>query len=68
VPSGPRSKLETNLVASVSTYLFDRIEPYGEDGKYKLVFSEKPKPIGRIPFAEAPSGSMQDLGIPPLTN
>ena len=36
-----------------------RIEPYGEDGKYKLVFSEPAKPIGPIRFSDAPSGSMQ---------
>ena len=36
------------------------IEPYGEDGKYKLVFSEAAKPIGPLPFADAPSGSMQE--------
>lgn len=36
-----------------------RIEPYGEEGKYKLVFSEKAKPIGPIPFADAPQGAMQ---------
>jgi len=35
------------------------IEPYGEEGKYKLNFSESAKPIGPIPFADAPSGSMQ---------
>ncbi|RAI37124.1 GIY-YIG nuclease family protein [Rhodoplanes serenus] len=35
------------------------IEPYGEDGKYKLVFAEAARPIGPIPFADAPSGSMQ---------
>jgi len=35
------------------------IEPYGEEGKYKLNFSEPAKPIGPIPFANAPSGSMQ---------
>ncbi len=35
------------------------IEPYGEEGKYKLIFSESAKPIGPIPFADAPSGSMQ---------
>jgi hypothetical protein len=35
------------------------IEPYGEDGKYKLIFSEPAKPIGPIPFADAPSGAMQ---------
>lgn len=36
-----------------------RIEPYGEQGKYKLVFAEPAKPIGPIPFADAPQGSMQ---------
>ena len=36
-----------------------RIEPYGEEGKYKVIFSEPAKPIGPIPFGEAPSGSMQ---------
>ena len=35
------------------------IEPYGEQGKYKLNFAEPAKPIGPIPFADAPSGSMQ---------
>jgi hypothetical protein len=35
------------------------IEPYGEEGKYKLNFVEPAKPIGPIPFADAPSGSMQ---------
>lgn len=35
------------------------IAPYGEQGKYKLLFAEPAKPIGPIPFADAPSGSMQ---------
>jgi hypothetical protein len=35
------------------------IEPYGEDGKYKLIFSEPARPIKPIPFADAPSGTMQ---------
>jgi len=35
------------------------IEPYGEEGKYKLIFAEPAKPIGPIPYADAPSGSMQ---------
>ena len=37
----------------------DRIEPYGESGKYKVVFSESAKPIGPIPYGDAPSGAMQ---------
>jgi hypothetical protein len=36
-----------------------RIEPYGEDGKYKLIFSEKAKAIGPIPFGDATPGAMQ---------
>jgi hypothetical protein len=35
-----------------------RVEPYGEEGKYKLIFAEPAKPIGPIPFADAPQGSM----------
>ncbi len=35
-----------------------RIEPYGEEGKYKLVFSGKAKPIGPIPLGNAPRGAM----------
>ncbi len=35
------------------------IEPYGEAGKYKLVFGAPAKPIGPIPFGDAPIGSMQ---------
>jgi hypothetical protein len=36
-----------------------RIEPYGESGKYKLIFAEPAKPIGPIPYGDAPSGAMQ---------
>jgi hypothetical protein len=35
------------------------IEAYGEEGKYKLNFAEPAKPLGPIPFGDAPSGSMQ---------
>ena len=34
------------------------IEPYGEEGKYKLIFAEPAAPIGPIPFADAPPASM----------
>jgi len=34
------------------------IEPYGDQGKYKLNFSEPAKPIGPIPFADAVPGEM----------
>ncbi len=35
------------------------IEPYGEGGKYKVVFSESAKPIGPIPYGDAHPGAMQ---------
>lgn len=51
---------QTHPVSAITHYApVDRIEPYGEDGKYKLVFSEKAKPIGPIPFGDAPTGAMQ---------
>ena len=37
----------------------DRIEPYGESGKYRLVFAKPATEIGPIPYADAPSGAMQ---------
>jgi hypothetical protein len=36
-----------------------RIEPYGEDGKYQLFFSEPARQITPIPFGTAPQGAMQ---------
>lgn len=36
-----------------------RIEPYGEGGKYRLVFSEPARGITPIPFGDAPQGTMQ---------
>jgi hypothetical protein len=32
----------------------DHIEPYGDENKYKVVFSEAAKPIGPIPMGDAP--------------
>jgi len=38
----------------------DRIEPYGEEGKYKLIFFEPAKKLEQqIPFADSPQGLMQ---------
>jgi hypothetical protein len=38
----------------------ERIEPYGEEGKYKLVFSEPAKKLHRpIPFGDSQQGLMQ---------
>lgn len=37
----------------------DRIEPYGDGSKYRLVFSAPASPIGPIPFGDAAQGTMQ---------
>ena len=37
----------------------DHIEPYGDTGKYLVVFSGPAKAIGPIPFGDAPQGTMQ---------
>jgi hypothetical protein len=51
---------QTQPVSAITHYApVSSIEPYGEDGKYKLLFSEKAKSIGPIPFGDAPSGLMQ---------
>jgi hypothetical protein len=51
---------QTQPVMKVTCYApVGSIEPYGEQGKYKLNFAEPAKPIGPIPFADAPQGSMQ---------
>lgn len=47
-------------VSAITHYApIDSIEPYGESGKYRVVFSEKAKAIGPIPFADTPGGMMQ---------
>ena len=51
---------QTQPISAITHYApVDRIEPYGEGGKYKLIFSEKAKPIAPIPFGDAPPGAMQ---------
>jgi hypothetical protein len=51
---------QTAPVSAITHYApVERIEPYGEEGKYKLIFSEKAKLIDPIPFADAPQGTMQ---------
>ncbi len=51
---------QTSPVMAITHYApVDRIEPYGEGGKYKLVFSEPAQEIGPIPYGDAPSGAMQ---------
>lgn len=51
---------QTLPISAITHYApVDRIEPYGESGKYKLIFSEKAQEIGPIPYGDAPSGAMQ---------
>ncbi|MBD2341450.1 GIY-YIG nuclease family protein [Calothrix sp. FACHB-156] len=51
---------QTSPVSAITHYApVDRIEPYGEEGKYKLIFSEKAKKIDPIPFGDASKGAMQ---------
>jgi hypothetical protein len=51
---------QTSPVSAITHYApVDRIEPYGEEGKYKLIFAAKATVIDPIPFADAPQGTMQ---------
>jgi hypothetical protein len=51
---------QTAPVSAITHYApVERIEPYGEEGKYKLIFSEKATAIDSIPFSDAPQGTMQ---------
>lgn len=54
------SAYQTAPISAITHYAsVERIEPYGEEGKYKLIFSEKAISIAPIPFADAPQGMMQ---------
>lgn len=47
-------------VSAITHYApIDRIEPYGESGKYALYFTEPAKTVGPIPFADSAPGLMQ---------
>jgi hypothetical protein len=52
---------QTQPVSAITHYApVDHIEPFGEGGKYKLVFSAKATPIEpTIPLGDAPQGAMQ---------
>jgi hypothetical protein len=51
---------QSQPVSAITHYApVNRIEPYGEDGKYKVVFSMKARAITPIPFGDAPQGTMQ---------
>jgi hypothetical protein len=50
----------TNPLSAITHYApVDRIEPYGEQGKYRVVFSEPAQQITPIPFGDATTGTMQ---------
>jgi hypothetical protein len=51
---------QTAPVSAITHYApVKQIEPYGDEGKYRLIFAEPAKAIRPIPFADAASGSMQ---------
>ena len=53
---------QSNPISAITHYApVDRIEPYGEGGKYRVFFSEKAQEIEPIPFSDAPRGAMQGL-------
>ena len=50
----------TAPVSAITHYApVDRIEAYGNNGKYRLIFSLPAKEIPSIPFGDAVTGSMQ---------
>ncbi len=52
---------QTNPVSAITYYAkMDHIEPYGDEGKYKVVFAEPAQALAKpIPFADATTGAMQ---------
>lgn len=51
---------QTQPVSAITHYApVHRIEPYGDGGKYKLIFAESPQQIEPIPYGDAPKGAMQ---------
>ncbi len=51
---------QSRPVSAITHYApVSRIEPYGEGGKYKVIFSRKAKKIDPIPYGDAPAGVMQ---------
>lgn len=51
---------QSQPISAITHYApVSHIEPYGESGKYKIVFSERAKEIEHIVLGNAPSGAMQ---------
>ncbi len=67
ISGGMRDKLkwiaayQTQPVSAITHIAeIDHIEPYGESGKFKLVFKGTPKELDNpIPYGDAPGGAMQ---------
>ncbi len=60
---------QTQPVSAITHYApVERIESYGESGKYKLIFSEKAISLGPIPYGNAPKGAMQGPRYTTLQN
>ena len=58
---------QTKPVSAVTHYAaVEKIEPYGEGGKYQLIFSAPPIEVGPIPFGNAPAG-IGSVPIAPVT-
>lgn len=56
---GRLDKIKTLPVAGVTHYApVEWIERYGEGEKYKVIFSEKAKPLNQIPFGDAPRAAI----------
>ena len=50
---------QTQPVSAVTHWApVERIEPYGDGGKYKLFFSEPAREITPIPYGDAPQGTV----------
>jgi len=53
---------QTAPIKAITHYaLVDCIEPYGDSGKYKLIFKGDPIAIKPIPYADANKGTMQGI-------
>ena len=53
---------QTQPISAITHYApVKRIEPYGEQGKYKVIFSEKAQPLKPIKYEGVPMGAMQSL-------
>jgi hypothetical protein len=53
---------QSQPISAITHYApVEKIIPYGDSGKYKVIFSEPAKEISPIPFADLPTGGMQSI-------